>query len=164
MANYPYMNYQQPMYQNYMQPTYPNAGWGQQTVQPVQTQPSTVVPTSGQAGFVCRPVASMDEGKAIPTDFSGNIIVMPDFPHNAIYTKVLNPSTGSAQFDTYVKTSDEAEKEPTMVQYAVADDVNKAIADLKKELKELRYDFENTTYEEVKRVAPKKSGKTVSDE
>lgn len=164
MANYPYMNYQQPPYQNYIQPTYPVAGWGQQQVQTVQAQTSTVAPVSGQTGFVCRPVASMDEGKAVPTDFSGNIIVMPDFPHNAIYTKVLNPATGSAQFDTFVKASDETEKEQAEIEYAVADDVNRAISDLRKEIKELRYDFENTTYEEVKRVSPKKNGKAAKEE
>ena len=38
--------------------------------------------------MVCRPVASVEEAKAIPTDFNGNLMILPDFsmgdPHKAI--------------------------------------------------------------------------------
>lgn len=48
-----------------------------------------------------RPVASYDEAKAVPTDFMGNMLILTDLSHGMIYTKVLDPSTGSSVFRTY---------------------------------------------------------------
>ena len=55
----------------------------------------------GQLNIICRPVASMEEAKAVPTDFSGALLVLTDFSHGAIYTKALNYQDGSAIFRTY---------------------------------------------------------------
>lgn len=43
---------------------------------------------------------------AVPTDFNGNVIVMTDLGHKYIYTKVLNPATGSSVFEKYKKEDD----------------------------------------------------------
>lgn len=48
-----------------------------------------------------RPVASYDEAKAVPTDFMGNLLVLTDLSHGCIYTKVLDPATGSSVFRVY---------------------------------------------------------------
>lgn len=102
MANYPYMPYQPPVWSGYAQTGFNMPQNGAQTsVQAVQTQGSVTAPPVAQNGFVCRPVASEEEGKAVPTDFTGLITIMPDFSHGAIYTKILDPNTGSSVFRTY---------------------------------------------------------------
>lgn len=57
--------------------------------------------TPAQQGFIVRPVASMEEAKAVPTDFSGNVTVMTDFSHGMIYTKTLNYQDGTSVFNCY---------------------------------------------------------------
>ena len=59
-----------------------------------QTQPQ-------QQGFIVRPVTSPEEARAIPTDFSGAVTVMPDLPHGVIYTKTLNYNDGTSIFGCY---------------------------------------------------------------
>lgn len=55
------------------------------TVQaPVQPQP-----TEEQANVIVTRVASNDEAKAIPTDFSGRLRLMLDWGHGYIYAKAL---------------------------------------------------------------------------
>lgn len=58
-------------------------------------------PQTAQPGFKVCPVASYDEAKAIPTDFMGNTIIMPDITHNYIYTKVFNPNTGGSMLGAF---------------------------------------------------------------
>ena len=53
------------------------------------------------------PVASIVEAKAIPTDFMGTMLVMTDFPHGAIYTKVLDTNTGNPIFRIFKYIPDE---------------------------------------------------------
>lgn len=95
MANYnpygyPYQPYQQ------MQQGYPQ----QQSTQPQ---------------IVCRPVASIDEARAIPTDFSGNVQIFPDLAHGCIYTKALNYQTGAAELNVYRLYSEPAQNPPEYI-------------------------------------------------
>lgn len=84
--------------------------------QPMQQSPSFVPQMSsgvpqgvGQGNYApalqnpmrVRPVASYDEAKAVPTDFMGNLLVLTDLSHGCIYTKVLDPATGSSVFRVY---------------------------------------------------------------
>lgn len=74
--------------------TYLPAGqaYPQQVMQPVQQpMPSPVV----------RPVTSLEEARAVQTDFSGAMILMPDTAHGFIYTKQINWQTGSAEIVVY---------------------------------------------------------------
>lgn len=50
---------------------------------------------------IVRPVASVEEARAVQTDFSGALTIMPDTAHGAIYTKQLNLQTGCADFALY---------------------------------------------------------------
>lgn len=59
-----------------------------------------------QPGVICRPVASIDEARATPTDFSGNALVLTDLPHGMIYTKILDTQTGSAVFGVYQRVQE----------------------------------------------------------
>ena len=62
----------------------------QQVQQPVQSPQHLV-----------RPVASVEEARAVQTDFTGALTIMPDTAHGAIYTKQLNLQTGCADFALY---------------------------------------------------------------
>lgn len=50
---------------------------------------------------IVRPVASVEEARAVQTDFSGALTIMPDTAHGYIYTKQLNLQTGCADFVAY---------------------------------------------------------------
>ena len=50
---------------------------------------------------IVRPVASVEEARAVQTDFSGALTIMPDTAHGYIYTKQLNLQTGCADFAAY---------------------------------------------------------------
>ncbi len=110
MANYP--GYYPQMGNIYAQ----NVGYGQPYMvpqnmgqAPAQVPVVNNVPAQNvsQPGFVCRPVASLEEALGTPTDFGGAITIMTDLPHDYIYTKVLNPATGSSVFGKYKKVNDD---------------------------------------------------------
>lgn len=59
---------------------------------------------------IVRPVASVEEARAVQTDFSGALTIMPDTAHGAIYTKQLNLQTGCADFALYRRVQDPVNK------------------------------------------------------
>lgn len=79
------------------------------------------------------PVASYDEAKAVPTDFLGNLIIMTDFAHGMVYTKVLDTNTGNPIFKIYAEMP---EPEPTPP--APVYDAQNEIAQLRAELNALK--------------------------
>lgn len=85
---YPYM--QMPQNPTSYLPQRPPMDFGSQ----MQTQPA-------QQGFIVRPVTSPEEARAIPTDFSGAVTLMPDLPHGVVYTKALNYNDGTSIFGCY---------------------------------------------------------------
>lgn len=76
----------------------------QQVQQPVQS-PQHIV----------RPVASVEEARAVQTDFTGALTIMPDTAHGAIYTKQLNLQTGCADFALYRRVQDQDAPKPDYV-------------------------------------------------
>ena len=50
--------------------------------------------------MIFRQVASLDEAKAVPTDFSGALTIMPDWAHGYIYAKALGDN-GDPVFRAY---------------------------------------------------------------
>lgn len=87
--------------------------------QPSQFVPQGVsqgnYPAQAQNNMRVRPVASYDEAKAVPTDFMGNILILTDLSHGMIYTKVLDPSTGSSVFKTYQVVPEQPPTAPEQV-------------------------------------------------
>lgn len=66
-----------------------------------QVQAPTHPPARQDApNVIFRPVASFDEAKAVPTDFSGALTIMPDWAHGYIYAKALGDN-GAPVFRTY---------------------------------------------------------------
>lgn len=87
MANFPQYQYQ-PQQMGYqpqqMQPVY------QQYQQPMQNQQ--------EAQLFCRPVASADEARGVPVDFTGRPMVFTHLSAGKIYVKVFDQGSGSAIF------------------------------------------------------------------
>lgn len=73
----------------------------QQVQQPVQSPQHLV-----------RPVASVEEARAVQTDFTGALTIMPDTAHGAIYTKQLNLQTGCADFVMYRRAQEPETNKP----------------------------------------------------
>ena len=76
----------------------------QQVQQPVQSPQHLV-----------RPVASVEEARAVQTDFTGALTIMPDTAHGAIYTKQLNLQTGCEDFALYRRVQDRDAPKPDYV-------------------------------------------------
>lgn len=104
----------------------------------VQQQPVTQaepIMQPVQNGVKVIPVASVTEAQAVPTDFMGDTLIMTDFAHGCIYTKVLNPNTGASIFRTFKLTADSAP--PVAPEYDVKSEIDKLkteIAGIRKEL------------------------------
>lgn len=113
------------------------ANFGPQTTpMPSQQVGQGNYPTRPQNGVIIRPVASYDEARAIPTDFTGGLLIMPDLGHQAIYTKVLDPNTGSSILKTYKEAPEEA-PQPVAPAYDAESEINRLREELliiKKEL------------------------------
>lgn len=90
------MAYPYPQYNAYQQPM--------QQYQPAQQfQPQQ----NPQANIIVRPVASIEEARAMQTDFSGAMTLMPNIAHGQIYTKQLNFGTGSADWGIYQRVQEQ---------------------------------------------------------
>ena len=116
MANYPYMNYQQPQYGNmgYQMPVY---------TPPIQ---------QNTQGAVMRLVTSEEEIAAAQIPFDGTTSYFVNTSNGKIYAKTFNPNTGTAPIVAYVK------EDTTPVKYATLDDLNALANSLRAELKPKR--------------------------
>lgn len=91
-----------------------------------------------QGGLKLIPVGSITEAQAVPTDFMGDTILMPDFAHGAIYMKVLNPNTGGAIFRVF-KLEPEMQANAQLAEQGY--DAKSEIEKLRAELYALRKDL-----------------------
>lgn len=82
-------------------PQYQPHQYPQQVQQPVQSPQ-----------YIVRPVASEEEARAMPTDFSGAPTVMPDRAHGYVYMKQLNIQTGCADFERYRREQEQEINKP----------------------------------------------------
>ncbi len=129
MANFPQYQYQpqQMGYQQPMQPMY-------QQYQPMQQD----------SQLFCRPVASADEARGVPVDFSGKPMIMPHLSAGRIYVKAFDPGTGSSMLREYRLTEPEPEPANPAAAYApagVVEQINKleeTVAALQDEIRNLK--------------------------
>ncbi len=78
-------------------------------------------PMVNQPQHIVRPVASVEEARAMQTDFSGALTIMPDVVHGYIFTKQLDLSTGCAEFAAYQRVPMERQ---TASQYVSREEFN----------------------------------------
>lgn len=135
MANFPQYQYQ-PQQMGYGQPMQPVY---QQQYQPMQMQQQ-----DGQ--LYCRPVASAEEARGVPVDFTGKPMVFPHLSAGKIYVKAFDQGSGSAifrEFRMYEEPAQEAAVQ-TAVAYApmvVVDQIKRleeTVAALQEELRGLK--------------------------
>ena len=113
---------------NMRTPVYPQIVQQQPMAQPEQVaQPI-------QSGVKVIPVASITEAQAVPTDFMGDTLLLTDFAHGCIYTKVLNPNTGAAIFRTFKLVADAPAVTTEYDARAEIDKLRSEIAAIRKEL------------------------------
>lgn len=117
---------------NMRTPVYP------QIVQQQPMAPQEQVAQPIQNGVKVIPVASITEAQAVPTDFMGDTLLLTDFAHGCIYTKVLNPNTGSAIFRTFKLVEDVPQ--PMAVEYDAKAEIDKLRSEIVAIRKELGID------------------------
>lgn len=79
-----------------------------------------------------RPVASLDEVRAIPVDFDGSVFYFPDLANGKIYTKQINQDGTSSLFMYERKEIPDATYQP----YVTKEELNQILIELKNSLKE----------------------------
>lgn len=126
-GGYPETWFPQQAQQTQFPQPYPGYGRGMQGPQQPDRQ------NHPQPNMICRPVASEEEARAVPTDFGGAVTIMPDFAHGWIYTKMLNFNDGSPIFHAY-QVQHPAPPQPP-VEYAPLNTVQ-ALADEIEQLKQ----------------------------
>lgn len=121
----------QPMYQPYQQA--PNSS--QQPAGNNQQQDSQMF---------CRPVASIEEARAVPVDFSGKPMLFPQLNAGRIYLKIFDTGSGSAIFREFRLVETEPEQKIPTASFAPASVVEQVrqlgetVAELQAELKTLK--------------------------
>ena len=137
--------YQQQLAQGRMNQTEQQYG----TYQPNNYQMQNVQQMGTMQVLKGRPVSSYDEAKASMIDLDGSLFVFPDVANKRIYTKQIMLD-GSAELKVYVlkdgtgsdvKHESVEEKEG----YVLKRDFDKAVGDLKKQIKELREGVKSVT-------------------
>ena len=77
-----------------------------------------------------RPVASLDEVRAIPVDFDGSVFYFPDLANGKIYTKQINQDGTSSLFMYERKEIPDATYQP----YVTKEELNQILMELKQSL------------------------------
>jgi hypothetical protein len=77
-----------------------------------------------------RPVVSIDEAKASQIDLDGSLHVFTDIGNGRIYTKQINPLTGTAILNIYTLTKDEPQSTLSQ-EYVTRNELNAIINELK---------------------------------
>lgn len=138
---------------------YQPGGSTQTPAQYQQGQPGNAQPN--QSGLIVRPVASFDEAKAVPTDFSGALTIMPDWAHGFIYAKALGDN-GTPVFRAYrdvdLSAAPAAPQSPAEPAQAVAYAPLEALEQLRQEVNTLREEL-TATKAPAKEAADKTAGK-----
>lgn len=84
-----------------------------------------------------RPVASLEEVRAIPIDFDGTTFYFPDVSNNRIYTKQIGLN-GQAIFRMYQLTELPTTTTASAQEYVSKEEFNKAINELSAQLTQVK--------------------------
>lgn len=108
----------------------PNYGMYPQQMQRLNYLESQVMPPNMIKG---RPVASIEEVRALPIDFDGSIFYFPDMSNNKIYTKQIGLN-GQSILQIYSLT----ELPVTEVKYVTKEEFNLALNELTAKLEQIK--------------------------
>lgn len=87
------------------------------------------IPQMPQNYIKGRPVVSIEEARASQIDFDGSVYVFTDIGNNKIYTKQINPLTGTATLNVFVLSKEDAAVAPP--EYVTRSELNQIITELK---------------------------------
>lgn len=108
----------------------PNYGMYPQQMQRLNYLESQVMPSNMIKG---RPVASIEEVRALPIDFDGSIFYFPDMSNNKIYTKQIGLN-GQSILQIYSLT----ELPVAEVKYVTKEEFNLALNELTAKLEQIK--------------------------
>ena len=108
----------------------PNYGMYPQQMQRLNYLESQVMPPNMIKG---RPVASIEEVRALPIDFDGSIFYFPDMSNNRIYTKQIGLN-GQSILQIYTLT----ELPTSEVKYVTKEEFNLALNELTAKLEQIK--------------------------
>lgn len=108
----------------------PNYGMYPQQMQRLNYLESQVMPPNMIKG---RPVASIEEVRALPIDFDGSIFYFPDMSNNKIYTKQIGLN-GQSILQIYTLT----ELPSSEVKYVTKEEFNLALNELTAKLEQIK--------------------------
>lgn len=108
----------------------PNYGMYPQQMQRLNYLESQVMPPNMIKG---RPVASIEEVRALPIDFDGSIFYFPDMSNNKIYTKQIGLN-GQSILQIYTLT----ELPTSEVKYVTKEEFNLALNELTAKLEQIK--------------------------
>ena len=108
----------------------PNYGMYPQQMQRLNYLESQVMPTNMIKG---RPVASIEEVRALPIDFDGSVFYFPDMSNNKIYTKQIGLN-GQSILQIYSLT----ELPVAEVKYVTKEEFNLALNELTAKLEQIK--------------------------
>lgn len=108
----------------------PNYGMYPQQMQRLNYLESQVMPSNVIKG---RPVASIEEVRALPIDFDGSIFYFPDMSNNKIYTKQIGLN-GQSILQIYSLT----ELPVAEVKYVTKEEFNLALNELTAKLEQIK--------------------------
>lgn len=91
--------------------------------------PYGLAPQPPQGYLKGRPVVSIDEARASQIDLDGSLYIFTDIGNNKIYTKQINPLTGTATLNVFVLSNDDAAV--AVPEYVTKEEFNRALAELR---------------------------------
>jgi hypothetical protein len=94
--------------------------------------PYGLAPQFPQSYLKGRPVVSIEEARASQIDLDGSLYVFTDIGNNKIYTKQINPMTGTATLNVFVLSNDDAAT--AVPEYVTKEEFNRAINELRTSL------------------------------
>lgn len=108
---------------------YPQQQYGSAINRPIYSPPQTAPMVNQNSTPRIRPVASLDEVRAISIDFDGSVFYFPDYANRKIYTKQINMD-GTASINMY-ELKEIPTSSNTNVDYITRDEFNSALTAIK---------------------------------
>ena len=96
---------------------------------PVYGTAATPLQQSNSATQRIRPVASLDEVRAMNIDFDGSVFYFPDYANRKIYTKQINMD-GTASINMY-ELKEIPSAQPANVDFVTRDEFNATLSSIK---------------------------------
>lgn len=108
---------------------YPQQQYGAAINRPIYSPLQTTPMVNQNSTPRIRPVASLDEVRAISIDFDGSVFYFPDYANRKIYTKQINMD-GTASINMY-ELKEIPTSSNTNVDYITRDEFNTALTAIK---------------------------------